>query len=416
MSTNSIQRKAISVLLVALGLHFVTFGTVFADTPQQIIVTAPLFSVKVDTWRPPAEGYNLDLTLINSRDSVVEAEFRLLEGPEGWKASVFKRVESLVVDRIMLLPNSRDTSLNFHFLVPEGTRNGDYVFRVGLFEGSRMLDDVEYTVTVDVPPDAKPSALKKALEINLPGGFEFDSRFSNVKISLGGEATFPLSLRSRDVRPLTFVLESSAPDGWQVYYKPAYQNASVAALSLKGGGFKDFDIKITPPVNAEPGTHSILLRGIVDGLEPVELPLTIELMGVADVNLSPADGRLTSHVTAGIASEVVVFVTNSGTESVDNVRFVAEAPPEWTVTLSENPLARIEAKHTLQLLMNIEAPEDTIPGDYNLRLVTAVAGQAVDLKFRITVVRSSSFGFIGVGIILAVVSGLITLFVRSGRR
>ena len=111
-----------------------------------------------------------------------------------------------------------------------------------------------------------------------------------------------------------------------------------------------------------------------------------------------------------------LFVTNSGTESVDNVRFVAEAPPEWTVTLSENPLARIEAKHTLQLLMNIEAPEDTIPGDYNLRLVTAVAGQAVDLKFRITVVRSSSFGFIGVGIILAVVSGLITLFVRSGRR
>ena len=64
----------------------------------------------------------------------------------------------------------------------------------------------------------------------------------------------------------------------------------------------------------------------------------------------------------------------------------------------------------------MEAPEQTVPGDYNLRLLTVVGRESEELQFRITAVQSSSFGFIGIAVIVAVVVGLAALFVRSGRR
>ena len=423
---------AIGALGTAALLLLHGYGVISAQGPQQIVVTAPLFDVRVETFEPPAEGYNLDVTLVNPTDRPIEAEARVIDGPDcrddeqaapitgpdcwkRWQASLFRRVDALIVERVVLAPNSRDTSLDFHFVVPFGTENGEYVFRLGLFDGARLLDDVEYNVTVAVPPGARvpPS---RAIDVVLPGGFEMDARFDNQQGRVGDPLTFAITLRSRDVDPLSFTLGAETPPGWRVSYRPSFQNTRVGALSLSGAGSQNFDVEVVPPANAAPGTHTVTLTAASEGLEPRRLPLHIELAGVPDVSLTTGSGRLTEKITAGQSAELTVMVVNSGDEAADNVRFVAEAPPDWTVTLSENPIPRVEAGASVELGLTVEAPEQTVPGDYNLRVLTVVGAEADELRFRITAVQSSSFGFIGIAVIVAVVVGLAALFVRSGRR
>ena len=414
--------KAAAIAALALASILLSPGVISAQSPQQIVVTAPLFDVRVETFDPPPEGYNLDITLVNPTDQPVEADARVISGPDGWsepdgwQASLFKRVDALIIERVLLPPNSRDTSLNFHFIVPPGTKNGEYVFRLGLFDGARLLDDVEYNVTVAVPPGAEPSGAASAAQRVLPGGFEFEAQLTNRQGRVDETMTFSVILRSRDVAPLSFTLGADTPPGWQVSYSPSFENTRVGALSLSGGATQNFDVEVVPPANAGPGMHTVTLKAVAAGLDPGELPLQVDLAGVPDVNLTTESGRLTEKVTAGESAELTVMVVNSGGEAADNVRFVSDAPPDWTITLSENPIPRIEAGASVELGVTVEAPEQTVPGDYNLRLLTVVGRESEELQFRITAVQSSSFGFIGIAVIVGVVVGLAALFVRSGRR
>jgi uncharacterized membrane protein len=408
-----VQAVAIVALAaVAMSLHA---GAVSAQSPQQVVLTAPLVDIEVDKDDPPPEGYNIDLTILNRGEETVEADVRLMEGPDGWKASLFKRVEGLIINRVMLPPGSRTTNLDFHFIVPAGTENGDYAFRLGLFDGQRLLSDIEYTVIVNIPPEARSATVSLADQV-LPGGFEFETRFTNRTGRVGEAISFDVTLRSRDLKALRINLGADTPRGWQVAYKPSRQTAQVGAITLSGGGSESFNVEVVPPPHAEPGVHTVVLRGISEGLEPVEAPLLVELKGVPDLTLTTASGLLTAKVTAGAATDLTVMVVNSGDEAVDKVRFIADAPPNWTVTLGENPIPRVEAGAAVELNVNVMAPEETIPGDYNLRLLTVVGGETADLEFRITAVRSSSFGFIGVGVIVLVAGGLALLVVRLGRR
>ena len=408
--------RAASIGALAAASILLSAGVTSAQSPQQILVTAPLFDVRVETYDPPPEGYNLDITLVNPTDRPVEADAKVIAGPDGWQASLFRRVDALIVERVLLPPNSRDTSLNFHFIVPPGTENREYVFRLGLFDGARLLDDVEYNVTVAVPPGSEPSSLGDAARRVLPGGFEFDARFTNRQGRVNETLTFSVTLQSRDVAPLRFTLGADTPPGWQVAYTPSFQNTRVGALTLTGGASQNFDVEVVPPANAGPGMHIVTLKAVAEGLDPDELPLQVDLAGVADVSMTTESGRLTAKLTTGESTELTVVVVNSGDEAADNVRFVADAPPDWTVTLSENPIPRIEAGASVELGVTVDAPEQTVPGDYNLRLLTVVGGESDELQFRITAIRSSSFGFIGIGVIAAVILGLAALFFRSGRR
>ena len=418
LSRTTANAAALGALAAAFLL--LSSGMASAQSPQQIVVTAPLFDVRVETFDPPAEGYNLDITLVNPTDRAIEADARVISGPDGWsepdgwQASLFRRVDALIVERVVLPPNSRDTSLDFHFIVPPDTENGEYVFRLGLFDGDRLLDDVEYNVTVAVPLDSRSSISIR--EQVLPGGFEFEAQLTNRQGRVDETMTFSVILRSRDVAPLSFTLGADTPPGWQVSYSPSFANTRVGALSLTGGATQNFDVEVVPPANAGPGMHIVTLKAVAAGLDPVELPLQVDLAGAPDVNLATESGRLTEKVTAGESAELTVMVVNSGGEAADNVRFVADAPPDWTITLSENPIPRIEAGASVELGVTVEAPEQTVPGDYNLRLLTVVGRESEELQFRITAVQSSSFGFIGIAVIVAVVVGLAALFVRSGRR
>ena len=414
-----VRRSLSAGALTAVALLGLVFheGPVSAQSPRQVVVTAPIVQVEIDTNKPPTEGYNLDISIANAGDDTMETDVRLVEGPDGWQASLYHRVSAIAVNRVQVPAQGSINSLNFHFVLPPRTENGTYTFVLGFFDESGAgVAEVAYTVSVNIPQGQATSGLSDATARVLPGGFEFEAEFSKRTARLGEAITFAVILSSLDVGTLTLGLGADAPPGWQVVYRPSSQAAQVGAISLSGGGTESLEVEVTPPPNTRPGVHPVVLRASPEGLDPIEVPLEVELTGVPDLNLTTESGLLTAKATAGEATDLTVLVVNSGEEGVDNVRFLSDAPPKWTVNLDQNPVPRVEAGSTVELIVSVTPPEETIPGDYNFRILTAVAGESSDLQFRVTVVRSSAFGFIGVGIILLVVAGLGILFVRLGRR
>ena len=409
--------------LIPLGILALT-GGLMASHPDEamaqgskgrLLLEVPISSVEVRTEKAPQNGYDLELVITNPGEVRIEANVRI-EGPKDWGASLYHQEKTANVGSISIEPGSSIKNLSFHFLTPVTTENGTYTF------GLRFLDDTdarlgqtEFTVLVDI---ARVEGIEEARVVSqgLTGGFEFDARFSYLTGRVGEPITFRANLKSREPRPLSFVLDADVPLGWKVAYKPTFQDAQFGTIAVRPGAVASLDVVVTPPPSATPGVHPVVLRASPGGIDPIEVPLQVELTGVPDLNLATESGQLTAEATAGEATDLKVFVVNSGDGSTDNVHFVSVAPPEWTVTLDQNPVRLVEAGETVELTVSVRPPEKTVPGDYDVRLVTTVDGKATDLVFSIVVVRSTVFGVLGMALIGVVVLGLGGLFVGLSRR
>ena len=81
-----------------------------------------------------------------------------------------------------------------------------------------------------------------------------------------------------------------------------------------------------------------------------------------------------------------------------------------------NLIPRLESQEAIEITASISAAEDTLPGDYSIKMVGSSL-QAVDTAdFRITVLKSSTFGWVGISVLILVALVIGALFLRLGRR
>ena len=105
---------------------------------------------------------------------------------------------------------------------------------------------------------------------------------------------------------------------------------------------------------------------------------------------------------------------NSGTGPATNVALGSLAPEDWNVTFDQNPIAIISPKEALEITMTIDSASDTQAGDYNVDLKSSIEESVAEFRFRVTVERSSVFGFLGVAVIVFLVVGLGALTLIQG--
>jgi uncharacterized membrane protein len=111
-------------------------------------------------------------------------------------------------------------------------------------------------------------------------------------------------------------------------------------------------------------------------------------------------------------------VGNAGTAPVRNLTFVASKKPEkWTVEFKPDKIDAINPGEVREIKMEILAPPRTIAGDYLLSFTpNSPDAPGKPVEFRVTVSTPTLWGWLGVGIIAAVVLGLGVVFVKLGRR
>jgi uncharacterized membrane protein len=210
-------------------------------------------------------------------------------------------------------------------------------------------------------------------------------------------------------------LDAATPLGWKVAFKPSFQIGDIRALVVPSGHSSILDVLVTAPSNVMLGVHSVVLKAIPDNGSPLEIPIEVEIKGVAELRLATESGLLTVGANAGHTTEMKILMVNSGHGSADNVRFVTQMPPGWGITIDSNPMPRIEAGETVIVNLSVTPPDKTIPGKYQFRLLASVDEQRTDLSVSVMVERSNTFAFLGIGLIVLVVLGLGGIFLNLSR-
>lgn len=174
----------------------------------------------------------------------------------------------------------------------------------------------------------------------------------------------------------------------------------------------------------EPGDYTVELEAASEDLgDSIDLTATITARyGLA---VETTSGRLNTKATAGKESSFSIVVTNAGTATLDKVSFSASKPSgigseEWKVTFDPEKIEALDPLDKKEIEVTVKPPSKTIAGDYmaTLKFDTEpeLSAEPPKLEIRVTVSTPTKWGWIGAGIIAAVIAGLIVGFRRWGRR
>jgi len=256
---------------------------------------------------------------------------------------------------------------------------------------------------------------------------ELTTDYYRLEIVSGASVDFTIQLEYTGTEARVFDLVATGPTDWSIFITPFYPRDR-----------QILDIRMEPPAEGESSTiEQIVVTAIsLSWLTPElgEYPITleatsgdiqssIELTAVVTsvpasytLYLTTSDGILSTTAQAGEENYFTIAVVNSGTGDIDSISLSTNKPRGWAVELSPTNIASVTAGNFQTVEMNIKPPPDAIAGDYEI-IVRASGTQASDnVEIRVTVKTSSLWGWVGIGIIVLVIVGLLVIFMRFSRR
>ncbi len=137
----------------------------------------------------------------------------------------------------------------------------------------------------------------------------------------------------------------------------------------------------------------------------------------SSVSMDMVTGKLAYDAKPGESFNIDVYVRNTGNgAALTNVYLETKAPDGWTVQVTPNKTASLTAGNTQTFRAKVTPPGNIVASDYSVT-ITAKSDQAEDeASYRITVKVDSLIPYIGGGIILFVVVGLLLVYRKYGRR
>ncbi len=381
--------RRLAGMLLALAVAFaqgkVDYKGLVVGTPY------PALTVKA------GEVVNLSLELKNFGLPPQYVRLRVEGVPEGWTAAFLGN--GRVVEAAFLAPDASE-NLTLRVEVPEGVKEGRYPMTV-VAEGQGVRSELPVVLTVGkvLPPSLK-------LEVELP-------------VLKGTPTTtfrYRATLKNESDQDLLVGLEADAPEGFEVVFKPQFSSQEVTTLPIKAGETKNLDIEVSPPPKAQAGEYKIRVTARA-GAAKASLDLKAIVTGRPELTITTPDGRLSGRAYAGRESPLKLVIKNRGSAEAKNVELSSFEPSGWEVTFEPKTIESIPAGEKAEVTAKIKPSQKAIAGDY---MVTITAkpknGTSESADFRITVLTSTMWGIVGVGLV-AVALGVLALAVaRFGRR
>jgi uncharacterized membrane protein len=213
----------------------------------------------------------------------------------------------------------------------------------------------------------------------------------------------------------TFNIAATAPEKWEVNFKPSYEQKQISSFRVKGGQSQTVAVEVTPPREARSGEYPILVR-VSSGDKKAEVKLTVALTGIYKIDAGTLTGVLSLEAFPGKPSNFSLFVKNNGSATNRNVTFSSFKPENWEVTFKPEKIDALEPDALKQVEVTVKPAAQALVGDYSVGCL--VNGEKSDktVEMRVTVKASTAWGWIGIGIIIVVIAGLSALFIWLGRR
>jgi uncharacterized membrane protein len=338
----------------------------------------------------------ISLTLSNRGLPPQIVRVQMREVAEGWKASLSgggRPVQAVYVD------TDNSASLSLKLEPPAGVQPGTYRFVVhAQGQGAQSELPIELTVEAQLPPQLQ-------FEVELP------TRRGSSTTTFRYSAT----LTNKGEQEATVNLEAEAPEGFQVTFKLRFGSEEVTSLPIKPGESKSLDIEVRPPKKAQAGEYPIRVRAL-GGQAQAALDLKAVITGQADLNVTTPDGRLSAQATAGRENSLKILVRNTGSAPARDVELSSFPPAGWTVEFDPKTIAEIAPNGSAEVTAKIKPSDKTVAGDYMLTITARSENLSDSKDFRITVVTSTLWGIVGIGIIVIALGVVGWAVSRFGRR
>jgi len=225
--------------------------------------------------------------------------------------------------------------------------------------------------------------------------------------------------------PKIFDITHVDPEGWQTKITRQYggKGEGIGAIRLKPNMSYPDRLKVTlsplPNTKPEPGEHILTIGASSGNIEDtIELTAVVtEIPPTHKLNLVTTTGRLDTIAKAGENNTLSIKLTNYGTGTVEDISFTSDKAQGWGIKFNPTSIASLEPGESEDIEVTIIPPNRTIAGDYSVTLTATGSDSASDrVLLRVSVHTPTTWGGAGIAIIAAVVTGLVFLFRRLGRR
>ncbi|WP_287370884.1 NEW3 domain-containing protein [Oceanithermus sp.] len=381
--------RRLAGFLLALAVTFAQGQTTY----KGLVLSTPYPALTVKA----GEVVNLPLTLRNYGLPPQLTRLRVEGAPADWTVAFLG--SGRVVEAAFLAPDATQ-NLTLRVEVPKGVGEGRHTMTV-LAEGTGARARLPLTLTVGkvLPPSLR-------LEVELPV----------LKGTPKTTFRYRATLKNESDQDLLVGLEADAPQGFEVVFKPQFSGQEVTTLPIKAGETKNIDIEVSPPPRVQAGEYRIDVAAR-SGAAKAGLELTAVITGRPELSLTTPDGRLSGRAYAGRTSPLKIVVKNRGSAEAKQVEFSSYEPSGWELSFEPKRIDSIPAGEQAEVTVKIKPSSKAIAGDYMVTLTARPKnGTPENADFRITVLTSTVWGVVGVGLI-AVALGVLALAVaRFGRR
>ncbi|MHB8992375.1 MAG: COG1470 family protein [Chloroflexota bacterium] len=380
------------VALVALSVGAAGPAAVATAQVPEVYLSTPVPGVVVD--RGKQVTFSID---VNNKGTVGRTvDLALAKAPEGWEPILKDRgfvVRSVWVDA------GKSEVVDLQIKAPAEAKAQDYEFVLrasggGVDSSLRMLVGVK-----DQPTQ----------------GTSLIVQYPNLKGKSGAKFGFKADLRNDSEEERSYGLSFKAPEGWDVSFKPSYEDKQISSVRLKSGSSQGLDIEVTPPARIEAGEYPVTITAS-SSADRANAELKVGVTGSYQMVMTTRGDLFNTQATAGQESPFYVTITNIGSAPLQNVSLSSSKPEGWAVTFTPDKIDQLDPGAQREVTMAIKPAAKSIAGDYMLNVSASHPQVNMDKNVRVTVETPTIWGWMGMGILLVVIGGLMGLFMKLGRR
>lgn len=387
-------------VIVLSGLSTLTGYASDEEKPERLITMAAEYTgVEV----PAGEDVSMDIIFHNKGTNDENVNIRITQIPAGWDARI--KTYKFTVTGVHV-PAEKDKTLQFEAKAGEDIKPGKYRFRI-----ESQTEDGRFKMAENIYVQVK----KKEEKVKEAGGIRVTTSYPVLRGPVTSTFEFRLELENKFDKETEFNMSAKAPEGWEVNFKPAYESKYISSMRMKENATKSIDVEVDPLSTAAVGEYPIDVRVTAEG-ERSETNLKVILTGSYKLKVGTLSELLSLEARQGKPANVSIYVKNTGTAKNSDISFTSFKPENWEVEFKPEKIETLEPGEYKQVEMIITPYEEALVGDYSVNINAKGEDSSDSAEFRVTVKASTTWGWIGIGIIVVVIGGLTMLFRRLGRR
>lgn len=407
MKTHPFAVSALGLIWISCAALMPALAQEAEQKPEREIVAAFEYPGKVIE---EDDTVSLDLIIKNNGRKDETVYLTIEKQPENWKAEIEKYGDIITG---IFVPAGEQKSLTFSADEKDEDDKlsvGEYEFRV---KASTADEELVTIATAKVTVREKQKKGGKGEQEDKP--VRITTSYPVLRGSSDSEFEFSIDIHNETDKDDTFSLRADKPKGWEVSFKPSYENKYIGSLEIKSNLSQSVDVQVSPAPRAEIGEH--LIKVYAESSQgQAEIELKVVLTGTHKITCRTLNGILSLAARKGAKANISMYVSNEGSASEKEVTFTSFKPENWEVSFDPETVEGLEPGDMKQVEVTITPASEALIGDYSVAVNAQGEETSDDIEFRVTVKASTTWGWIGVVIIVAVVAGLAIAFKRLGRR